>query len=164
MQFNSMQFISIQFNAIQINAFQFNAIQFRASAYAIFFSRLSQMTGKPWLRVKWGGSPTKDLVSCRLILQYTCKNLDKSKIPIQLFLSKTIFLENFLSHFHRLCRVVRPHWLYFPPQTYPVYLVEFRRPQQLLYWLHDMVLLKHASKGFIWSLNGTNILYDYDTD
>ena len=37
------------------------------------------MTGKPWLRVKWGGCPTKDLESCRLILQYTCQNLDKSK-------------------------------------------------------------------------------------
>ena len=43
--------------------------------HATFFGRLSRMTGKPWLRVKWGGSPLKDLESSRQPLQCNCKNL-----------------------------------------------------------------------------------------
>ena len=38
---------------------------------------LSRMIGKPWLRVKWGGSLLKDLESCKGSLQLSCKNLGK---------------------------------------------------------------------------------------
>ena len=45
--------------------------------YAISSGRLSRMIGKPWLRVKWGGSLPKDLESCKGILQLSCKTLVK---------------------------------------------------------------------------------------
>ena len=38
------------------------------------------MIGKPWWRVKWGGSLPKDLESCKGILQRSCKTLVKYQI------------------------------------------------------------------------------------
>ena len=51
--------------------------------YAISSGRLSRMIGKPWLRVKWGGSLPKDLESCKGILQLSCKTLVKYQKSFQ---------------------------------------------------------------------------------
>ena len=60
--------------------------------YAISSGRLSRMIGKPWLRVKWGGSLPKDLESCKGILQLSCKTLVKYQNTFILFICIVIGL------------------------------------------------------------------------